>query len=270
MTTKQAIQAINAQGYCVLSNVFDKTSTKQMLNAVNELAEQYADLEIKDIPRLDTGQQTIYNLQNKSTSLLQQLLGCQPATKVLQHFLNDQWHKAIDLQDPNYILRSFSARNNQVAAPLHIDSFIPYQGEHALSMQMAVVLEDQNESNGCTIVIPGSHQSGRYVSQTEKENAIPIESKAGDVVLWDSRIWHGTLDNKSGLSRWSLIATFVRWWVKQGYKITENLPQVIYQTLSDNEKAIMGYCSKPFDDEAQGIDFKKGYADLKTEVDDYL
>ena len=239
------------------------------LNKVKQLAEANRDIEIKDVPRLDAGQETIYNLQNKDYYFISLLLKSDIIQQILMHFLNDQWHKAIDLSDPNYILRSYSARNNRIAAPMHIDSFIPYLGEHLVSMQVAIILEDQTKFNGCTSIIPGSHLSGQYVTQDEANNALAIESKAGDVVIWDSRIWHGTFENRSGKSRWSLIATFVRWWVKQGYMITENLPQPIYQQLSDSEKAVLGFCSKPLDDERSGIDFKKGYDWLKPDVSDY-
>jgi len=241
----------------------------QILERVQQLANINQNLKIEHIPHLDQGQETIYNLQNKDYSFLEILLKTADIRLILLHYLNDQWHKTIPLSDPNYILRSYSARNNQVAAPMHIDSFIPYQGELAISMQVAIILEDQNAENGCTMIIPGSHQSGEYVTQDQAASALPVESAAGDVIVWDSRVWHGTLKNNSGISRWSLIATFVRWWVKQGYRITANLPQSIYQQLTDNEKAILGFCSQPLDDEMAGIDFKQGYDQLKANVTDY-
>lgn len=266
---KNAIDEIRQRGYCRLPQVFDAATITETLNSVRQLAEANRDVQINDIPRLDTGQETIYNLQNKDYQFVSLLLKSDVIQQILMHFLNDQWHKAIDLSEPNYILRSYSARNNQVAAPMHIDSFIPFLGEHLISMQVVIILEDQYKENGCTSVIPGSHLSGEYVSQEEAKNALPIDSKAGDVVIWDSRVWHGTFENKSGASRWSLIATFVRWWIKQGYNITEQLPQPIYDQLSDSERAVMGYCSKPQDDERSGIDFKKGYDWLKPKVSDY-
>jgi ectoine hydroxylase-related dioxygenase (phytanoyl-CoA dioxygenase family) len=268
-TINNAIDQIKQYGYCRLTNIFDEATVSATLQVVKELAETNRDLEIKDIPRLDTGQETIYNLQNKNYRFVSLLLKSDIIQQILMHFLNDQWHKAIDLSEPNYILRSYSARNNRIAAPMHIDSLIPFLGEYLISMQVAIILEDQNQMNGCTSVIPGSHLSGEYVLQDEAKNAVPIESKAGDVIIWDSRVWHGTFENRSGASRWSLIATVVRWWVKQGYKITEQLPQSIYQQLSNSEKAVMGFCSKPLDDERSGIDFKKGYDWLKPNVDDY-
>ena len=262
------IDEIKERGYSRIPGVFSAQTIDATLKQVQQEAANN-NQPVTDIPKLDSGQETVYNLQNKNIHFVQLMLKSQLIKQVLMTFLNDEWHKAIPLDDPNYILRSYSARNNQVAAPLHIDSFIPYQGGHPLSMQVAIILEDQNKNNGCTVVIPGSHQSGEYVGQEEIENAKPIESNAGDVVIWDSRIWHGTLENRSGKSRWSLIATFVRWWIKQGYQITENLPEDIYQQLNESEKAILGYCSRPLTNEYEGIDFKKSYASLKPKVSDY-
>lgn len=268
-TVETAIADIVESGYGVLPEVFDPARVSEALATVQALAQAQRGREPAAPPRLDAGQETVYNLQNKSTALLKLLLQCTSARAVLMHFLNDRWHRAIPLHEPNYILRSYSARNNRVAAPMHIDSFIPYTGPHPLSMQVAVVLEAQDVDNGCTLVAPGSQQSGEYVTQAQRAECVPVRSQAGDVVIWDSRIWHGTGENHSGRSRWSLIATFVRWWVKQGYRITDNLPQAVYAQLDDSEKAILGFCSLPYNDEYEGVDFKASYAALKPHVDDY-
>jgi ectoine hydroxylase-related dioxygenase (phytanoyl-CoA dioxygenase family) len=267
--TERAIAGVAEAGYGVLPAVVTAQQVNEALILVRQLAEAQRGREPASIPRLDSGQETVYNLQNKSAALLKLLLRCAPARAVLMHFLNDRWHRAIPQTEPNYILRSYSARNNLVAAPMHIDSFIPYTGVHALSMQVAIVLQPQHTENGCTLVVPGSQQSGEYVTQARRADCIPVETEAGDVVVWDSRIWHGTGENRSGESRWSLIATFVRWWVKQGYRITDNLPQSIYAQLSNSEKAVLGFCAMPSNDEHEGVDFKTSYDDLKPHVDDY-
>jgi ectoine hydroxylase-related dioxygenase (phytanoyl-CoA dioxygenase family) len=54
-------------------------------------------------------------------------------------------------------------------------------------LQVAVILENQNEKNGCTILKPQSHLSGKYTNRKET-NLKKINSKAGDLVIWDSRI----------------------------------------------------------------------------------
>ena len=253
------LQAIKKHGYVKIPKVFSEITMADTLSEVKRLQTEYAEKSIGSLPKLDQGQEVIYNLQNKSALLTKLLLSHSLIKNILCATLNDQWHQAIPLDQGNYILRSFLARNNQVATPMHIDSYIPYQGDFPLSMQVSIILEAQTAENGCTLLVPGSHQSGEYVQQSDREKSIDIESAVGDVVIWDSRIWHGTNENSTEQSRWSLIGTFVRWWIKQGYQITEQLPNAIYQTLNDEEKAIMGYCSRPFKDEKEGIDFKTGF-----------
>ncbi len=178
-----------------------------------------------------------------------------------------------DTQDegaPNYILRSMLGRSSGPEhMPLHIDSFIPAAGSYCWSAQAAIVLEDQTEENGCTVAVPGSHRFDRYADQEAMALAEPIPSNTGDVVVWDSRLWHGARANKSGRTRWSLVGTFARWWLKQNYELTSTLPEAFYAGLTDEEKAIMGYCSIPPLDESERIDIKGGYEDLKPRVVDY-
>ena len=123
---------------------------------------------------------------------------------------------------------------------MHIDSLVPYGGEHVFVMQTSVILEDQTAENGCTVVVPGSHKFGKYVDQSAFNEAVPLESKAGDVVIWDSRIWHGTPRKPNRRHRWAMIGTYTRWWLKQMFNVTQNMPQEIYEQLSDSQKSDHG------------------------------
>lgn len=129
-------------------------------------------------------------------------------------------------------------------------------------MQCALILEDMDEANGATLVVPGSHKSGEYANQTALKDARAVEAKAGDVMLWDSRLWHGASANQSDSTRWTLTATFSRWWIKQSFKIPENLPREIYDMLTDEQKATLGFCSIAYNDESEGIDLRRGYEAL--------
>jgi ectoine hydroxylase-related dioxygenase (phytanoyl-CoA dioxygenase family) len=118
-------------------------------------------------------------------------------------------------------------------------------------------------------VIPGSHLSGKYASQDALKDAVPIESKAGDMVIWDTRLWHATSNNTSGRTRWAILATFTRWWIKQMFDIPRSLPQHIYEKLTDKQKAVMGFCSISNKTEMDGIDLISGYEKLQQEVKYY-
>jgi ectoine hydroxylase-related dioxygenase (phytanoyl-CoA dioxygenase family) len=135
-------------------------------------------------------------------------------------------------------------------------------------MQFAFVLEDTDEMNGCTVVIPGSHQSGEYTDRDMKKR-LPVTAKAGDLICWDSRLWHGTLPNKSNRSRWVLMATLGMWWIKPSMDITRNLPEKIYSGLTNRQKVLLGYCSIPPINEFERTNTKCGHDFIKPTVSDY-
>jgi len=265
----EVISEIEERGYCRLPEVYDPALAREALNRVRPWYEQSRESCSKNVPFLNIDQPTVYNLQNKDFFFLNMLFQATILQDVLVHFLNDRWFRQIPQDQPNYLLRSFIARSSNRQLPMHLDSFVPYLGKHVIIMQLSIVLEDQSAENGCTVVVPGSHLSGQYTTQEAFREAVPIESKAGDVVIWDSRLWHGTTENRSGGTRWAIVATFCRWWMKQHWNITQNLPQEVYEQLTDSQRAILGFCSIPARDETTGIDLKCGYESLLPRVEGY-
>lgn len=261
----ESIQLLETQGYVKIPNALTQDSVKHLLKKINYYCENAPQVDQSTIPFLNRGHEVVYNLQNKDVEFIRTILGHQTLRALLMKLLNDEWYQQIPKENPNYILRTMVARNGKEAGlPLHIDSFIPNSGPYSWIAQVSFVLEDQYEENGCTIVVPGSHKSGRYATPEDMKDAIPIISKAGDMVLWDSRLWHGTTNNTTSKTRWAMIATFARWWVKQSYDVTGALPREIYHQLTNEEKSILGFCSCPPRDEMHRIDIKAGYEVLET------
>ena len=87
-----------------------------------------------------------------------------------------------------------------------------------------------------------------------------IEADKGDILVWDSRLWHGALPSDS--SNWVIIATFQRWWVKQRFDIPRTLEKKIFNKLSIEEKILLGFASIPFFDELIGTDSRQGTENL--------
>ncbi len=266
---EQAIEKLEKDGYCRVPRVFGTDEITRLLDLVLLWHHKTHDSLSSNVPYLNREHPMVYNLQSKDYFFVDIMLGCPMIERLLHHFLNDAWYKQIPPDEPNYILRSYLGRSSTYAMPMHIDSFIPYTGSYVNSIQVGIVLEDQTVSNGCTLVVPGSHQSGRYADRTAIQDAVPIESRAGDVVFWDSRLWHATTENTSGKTRWAAIATFARWWMKQAFNIPQNLPQEIYDQFTTKQKAVLGFCSLPYNNEIEGIDMKRGYETLAATVAEY-
>ncbi len=259
-TDAAAIEAnVREHGYCRVPKALPQEPVAAALDRVRALHAGVATRsEQADVPELARGDPYVWSLQNKDAKSLDLLFSVPTVQTALLGLLNDPWYKHIPADQSNYILRSFLARSSRNPLPLHIDAFVPYGGDHVFVLQVAIILQDQSPENGCTLVVPGSHHAGRYASKDDLPNARPVPSEAGDIVIWDSRLWHGAGANESEEDRWAMIATYTRWWIKQAFDIPRNLPAEIYKGLTPAQRAVLGFCSVPYATELEGIDVRKG------------
>jgi len=270
MEKGEIIQRISEDGFCIIPGVYNTEEVSFALEKTKSWYEKGRDQVLtSSLSALTQNDLYLWNPHYKDIAFLRLFFDPPVLQDVLMHFLNDPWFKAIPPDEPNYIMQNLMGRSSDKKLSLHIDSFIPYLGDHVTMIQAAAILEDQTPENGCTVVVPGSHLTGRYADQTDFDKAIPVVTNAGDLVMWDSRIWHGTLPNNSSNTRWSIIAAFSRWWIKQMFNYTDNLPQEIYEELTPNQKAILGFCSISYNDETEGIDRKRSYETLLADVRGY-
>ena len=199
----------------------------------------------------------VFNLQNKDTAFLD-LLGNPGLEQIFMASLNDPYYSALPAEVPNYILGEYIARASGTPLRLHIDAWMPAPGPQTWMMQFAIALDDRDDDNGCTLIVPGSHLSGTYTVR-DYEGAVPLPLRAGDAALWDSRLWHGARSNQGAPQAWSLIATLQRWWVKPRFDITGGLPSDIFAALSERQKSLLGFCCRPPRDEFEGTNARQGY-----------
>lgn len=199
----------------------------------------------------------VFNLQSKDIQFIR-LLSEDSLEKLLMAKLNDAGYRAIPQDQPNYILGEFIARSSGDLLRLHIDSWMPSPGERTWMLQVVFVLDDRDEDAGCTTVVPGTHKSGRYADR-DYQDVQTLPAKAGDLVLWDSRLWHGALPNKLPQKSWVLVATVQCWWVKQRFDIPRTIGPELFDVLSDKEKALLGFCAMPPASEQLGTDTRGGY-----------
>jgi hypothetical protein len=120
---------------------------------------------------------------------------------------------------------------------LHIDQgpLMPWITEEAPTLfNTMYVLEDVNEMNGGTLVIPGSHKvlaeagSGGRVGKLPP--AINLEAPGGTIMLFDGRLLHGTGSNRTGERRFVATMSNVKSWTRtqENWALTVN-PDVLEQ-----------------------------------------
>ena len=251
------IKEIEKNGYCIIKNFFPKKKVSKLLSLVEKNYTKNKKKKYKGVPLRDSNDKILYNLQNKDYNFIR-ILSDSRVISIAKHFLNDPYYRFLKSNKPNYILNYFNARSSGNQLDLHIDSWMPYLGKQIYMMQFVFLLEDSTKLNGCTTVVKGSHKSGKYTNRKSKKIQ-NLTGKAGDLIIWDSRLWHGTLSNYDKSSRWAIVTTLSSWWVKQAMDMPRSLPKKILNKCTNLEKQLIGFCSIPPKDEKQRINTKCGY-----------
>ena len=126
---------------------------------------------------------------------------------------------------------------------LHRDDTIYPIDLAGLELQIGVMwaINDFNEENGATRVVPGSH---RYLRSWHLPNLgewQPAEMPSGSVLFYLGSTWHGGGANRSQSSRIGLINTYCLGWLRQeSNQYFENPPHVA-RHLSPSLRALLGY-----------------------------
>jgi ectoine hydroxylase-related dioxygenase (phytanoyl-CoA dioxygenase family) len=253
---EECVAKIQSDGYVVLKNAIDSKSIKEMLSFIKSY--EYTSSEKEKIAlskmRLNEYAENLFNVALKKPEYLKYFIrGLQG--EIAKRLLNDEYYKSIPAELPNYILRSMLARSSTGAMPYHIDSFIPYMGNTSSVIQMVIFLEKSDEQRGCTKIVSGSHLSGIYAPQNNVDE-LYVKCDPGDIVIWDSRLWHATTENKSEHTRWALICTFCRWYIKQGFDYPRALSLDTYEALDIDERIVFGYASRVPLDELERTEVK--------------
>ncbi len=121
---------------------------------------------------------------------------------------------------------------------LHQDqSFIaPYLPlEAPVLVNTVYILQDVNEHNGGTLLIPGSHRPNGRDGECYGELPPPInlEAPRGAVMLMDGRVFHGGAVNRSDRLRYIITNSVVKPWIRQQENFALTMSPEVLAKASD-------------------------------------
>jgi len=234
------LEELRAQGYTIVRKALAGDMVAQGLQLIEDLHAQHEFIEF-------AGGTLVPYLCHKSAWFVRPFE--QPVLEeIFKRVLNDPDYGTIPSEQPNYIIGELAARSNGPGGlKLHYDCTRALTGPKALQLTATIALEDRDEAQGCTIMIPGSHLDGQEHSDPslDPERAVSVPLRAGDALIWDARIKHGAHPRRSQEKGWLLIAGLQLWALKQRSDLTTALPERIYRRLTPKQKALLGFCSIP-------------------------
>ncbi len=253
MKLDEAIKSIKQNGYVLLENILSGKECdmyKSLLNRDYEkYSAKYAGSNITEHGLNNkSNERIVYNLHNKD--ILYFDLCCHPSViSIVKEMLQEGSYQnsehfnllGFDARDPN-----FSTENQQ----LHLDSNLPGQGNYPLIMVALFMLDNFTAENGATRVLPFSHLRSDYPENKRKYNEeITIEASKGSALIFNGALWHGGGKKTINSSRWAVLPSYGRWFIKPAFDFTRNIPVQIFDKLTDERKALLGLNSCPSKDE---------------------
>lgn len=151
-----------------------------------------------------------------------------------------------ELLGEKVILNSFGAVDNrrdyqQYVAQIHRD-VRTFTRDVRLMMQILVMMDDFTPENGATRLMPRSHLSpDRPDPEAFARSAQSAVGRAGQIVVWDSRVWHAAGANVQDARRRALTLTFTRPFFKPQFDYCRHLGFEYCAARSGPVQQVLGY-----------------------------
>jgi len=148
-----------------------------------------------------------------------------------------------------FILNSISALNNKPNSPnfsaiVHRDIKF-FSKDLPIMLNGLVLLDDFTLENGATMLLPNSHKTEEkptdYFFINQCTRAI---GKKGDILLFNSNIWHCSAPNNTKESRRAIPMTFSKSCIKQMFDYTKSIEEDSMYNFSDDMKQLLGFDSR--------------------------
>ena len=196
------ISDIYTNGYTIIENfIDDKIQLASLINELNAMRQKKM--------RSTTSNKLIDSKliinPHASSKLFLDLISNKIITEINKKLLNDPFYRLIEDELPNYCLNfSICRSSGEDSLGWHRDDRNPPSSSRDICYtQFGLALEDSSIENGCTRIIPNTHIIPTYVNKNiDGLNKIDVIQKAGDLLIYDGRLWHAAHSNISSRTRW--------------------------------------------------------------------
>jgi Phytanoyl-CoA dioxygenase (PhyH) len=232
MTPEQFTNHIKQDGWVK----FDKVLDAPLLSRLNlALMDAYANcraIQLQNGVDVNTDG-TVHHLLGQDESFLD-LLKDNPLLPLIKSYF-----------DHEYILNSYGGvinTKNKLSYVGNIHRDIRTYYNVPMMLNMLVMLDDFTLENGATYMLTGSHLRDE---KPEKDHfyatAERAVGKAGDIILFDSLLWHAAGENHTDFVRRALTLTFTRPFMKQQLDYPRLLGYDKGEAFSEELRQILGY-----------------------------
>lgn len=231
-------QALEQEGFCKFEKAVD-------INWVNKINDSLPEIfRSHEILRRENG-----NPISSEGLAMNALVGNTTLFGFLQYLIDKN---IVEWIEENYfkgkcILNSFTALSNIPGEDkvfhkkVHRD-IRGYSSDVPLMLNMLVMLDDFTSENGATLLLPKSHLKNEApTDEFFNDNAIKATGLAGDIIIWNSNLFHASGTNNTSNVRRALPITFSLPYYKQLLDYPRAIGIDKYDQFNDKIRRVLGY-----------------------------
>ncbi|MGA6205112.1 phytanoyl-CoA dioxygenase family protein [Nocardia testacea] len=151
---------------------------------------------------------------------------------------------------PNYLLSQLQAieihPGEQAQMLHHDDGFYPIaRPRPPLSAATMWAIDAFTDTNGATVVLPGSHHWDSARGPTEVDTRTAVRMPAGSCAFYLGTLWHGGGANRSAAARLGVTAQYCEPWLRPQEAYTLATGRDTARKVSENIRRMLGYSIHP-------------------------
>ena len=222
------------KGYLLLKNTLDQNLLFSLKNSLNQSYSKRINI-LKENKVEGNNLGTLHHLVCDNSIFIDVL-----------HIIHNYDNLFTDIFNSKYILNSYGAvLNNNTSSYVHnIHRDIRFTSNQIFMVNLIVMLDDFTIENGATWLLPKSQMIKDCSNSFFEADSIQITGKAGDILVFDSRLLHKAGQNKTAQNRDCLTLTLSKPFFKQQLDYAKGIERKILDSSPDYIKQLLGYYSR--------------------------
>lgn len=234
------IEELQAKGFTLFRQVYDQSYLDVLSQAMDKSYEVCRSVQVSNqVQEVTDG--TVHHLLATGDAIFLNLLE-RICASMLGVFI-DQFFRG------KYILNSYGgvinlSNNPSYVANIHRDIRF-FSGDFPLMLNLLVMLDDFTLENGATYLLEGSHKLEEKPSdEIFYRDAVRATGKRGDILFFNSNVWHAAGVNSTQKKRRAFTITFTKPFMKQQLDYSRAIGYEAVELMADDLKQILGYFSR--------------------------
>jgi ectoine hydroxylase-related dioxygenase (phytanoyl-CoA dioxygenase family) len=231
---------LNENGYIIFRNVLGNDWISKLRDAATNSFKIHRDIQLSNKNDILTDGVALHVILNNDLFI-----------QLLDYFITSELFKYIreDYFKSNFILNSFTALNNipnqlNFSGVVHRDIRF-FSGNTNLMLNMLILIDDFTEDNGPTLILPKSHtMEVKPSDEYFHKNCIKVLGKSGDILIFNSNLWHCSSENRTDQDRIALPITLTKSSIKQLLDYPRAFGYDRMSSFNEDLKQLLGYFSR--------------------------